>query len=198
MEAQELIRGITRWDMMRGMVYPCLAPRGWKKPKSGRAVYRRFLDLSIYYIARAKNGDDMMSLFVDKPLIDKWGIGMDTLDAQARENAKKDGYTIQDAAGTIEADPSHMYVLTNRYCLYGAAGMLDKTMLAQFADEKGSDIYIIPSSVHELILLPAAGAGDKEILDRMVRDMNGIAVGPGERLADHTYLYERSGKIRIS
>lgn len=197
MEAQELIRDITRWDMMRGMVYPCLAPRGWKKPKSGRAVYRRFLDLAIYYIVRAKNGDDMMSLFVDKPLIDKWGIGMDTLDAQARENAKKDGYTIQDAAGIIEADPSYMYMLTNRYCLYGAAGMLDKSMLAQFADEKGADIYILPSSVHELILLPVTEERDKGGLNEAIKDANRITADPGDRLADHVYLYERSGEVRI-
>lgn len=198
MKIQELIRDITHWEMMKGMIYPCLAPRRWEKVRSLRAVSRKFLDLAIYYIVRADDGDDMASAYVNIPLMRTWGIDMDTLDAQARENAKKDGYTIRDIGEFIGAAPStEMYVMTNRYGRYGAAGMLDEAMLAQFADTKGADIYILPSCVHELILLPATWIGDRQELDEIVKDVNACVVGPEDRLADHAYRYERSGDIRM-
>lgn len=190
-------RDIAIWDMIKDMVYPCLAPRGWKKPKSGQAVCKRFLDLVIYYIVRMEVEGSMMSFCVPKPLKDKWGIDMDTLDTQARENAQKDGYTIRRIREFIGIDALDMYVMKNRRGLYGTAGMLDKSMLAQFADERGTDIYILPASVHELVLLPATAEWDKKDLDGTIKDANRLVVDPRDRLADHAYIYERSGGIRI-
>lgn len=197
MTIQELIKAIRHWDMVKGMIYPCLAPRRWEKVRSLQAVSRRFLDLAVYYIIRTDDGDDMMDTWVNGREMRIWGIDMDTLDAQARENARKDGYTVQAAEETGADALPGMYMVTNRYCFYGAAGILDKAMLAQFADEKGTDIYILPPSVHEAMLLPATGKEDERDLNEMVKDMSGWAVRPEERLADHAYRYKRSGDIRI-
>lgn len=196
MNTQELIERIIRWDRTKDMVYPCLAPRRWKKAEGKQAIYKRFLDLAVYYILRAEVEGDTANICVTKPIVEGW-IDMDTLDTQARENAEKDGYTIRHIREFIGKDALDMYVMTNRYGLYGAAGMLDKSMLAQFADEKGTDIYILPSSVHELILLPATEERDKKELSEKIKDINRSVVRPGDRLADHAYIYERSGGIRI-
>ena len=52
--------------------------------------------------------------------------------------------------------PSDMYVLTNESKLNGAACILYENVLYDFAQKLGADLYILPSSVHEVILLPKA------------------------------------------
>jgi len=54
----------------------------------------------------------------------------------------------------------------------------------------GNNLYIIPSSIHELLLLPDDGTVDRESLDQMVQEVNMNEVLPTERLSDHVYYYE--------
>ena len=66
------------------------------------------------------------------------------------------------------------------------------------AQELGSDLYILPSSIHEILLLPVS-AGKPEELAEIVKEVNRTQVQPEERLSDSVYLYDRkSGEIRIA
>lgn len=192
---------ILTWESAKDRIYPCLAPRRWAKVRGWHVIYRRFFDLAVYYNVRTDTtGDDIAYTWVDVTLMHVWGIDMQTLHGQALENAKKDGYTIRDIGEVTGTEPMPFgpYVMTNRHCLYGAAGFLDRTMIAQFAETKGTGIYILPSSVHELILLPATKRDGGRGLDEMVSDINRSVVAPDERLADHAYFYEAvTGNIRI-
>ena len=62
-------------------------------------------------------------------------------------------------------------------------------MLKEFAEEMGHDLYIIPSSIHETILLPMLG-DDWEALSQMVKEVNATQLAPEEILSDHVYLYK--------
>lgn len=199
-EFNRSVRALLSWEDVKDRIYPCLAPRRWKKVSGIRAIHKRFLDLAVYYSIRMRDTEgDMTHIWVGVPLMQAWGIDVGTLDRQATENARKDGYTIrgmEEVLGT-EPMPSGMYVMTNRYSSYGAAGLLDGSMIAQFAETTGIDTYIIPSSVHELLLLPAAGVQDGKDLNGMIRDINRWGVMPDERLADNAYYYEAAtGDIR--
>lgn len=199
-EFNRSVKALLSWEDVKDRIYPCLAPRRWRKVSGIRAIRKRFLDLAVYYSVRMRDTEgDMTHTWVGAPLMRAWGIDMGTLDRQATENARKDGYTIrgmEEVLGT-EPMPSGMYVMTNRYSSYGAAGLLDGSMIAQFVETTGADTYIIPSSVHELLLLPAAGAQDGKDLNGMIRDINRWGVMPDERLADNAYYYEAAtGDIR--
>ena len=63
-------------------------------------------------------------------------------------------------------------------------------VVKKFADKVGQDIYIIPSSIHEVILIPAMGWDTKEI-DEMIREVNRTQLDPVEILSDHVYVYKR-------
>ena len=60
--------------------------------------------------------------------------------------------------------PSDMYVLTNESKLNGAACILYENVLYDFAQKLGADLYILPSSVHEVILLPKLSMFEKDEL----------------------------------
>ena len=88
-----------------------------------------------------------------------------------------------------------MFVLTNSLRMFGAAGILDIEFLKEKLGEK--DYYILPSSLHETIIVPAAENVDCEALNNMVKEINGCEVSEEERLSDHCYFYEgKSGKLR--
>ena len=64
-------------------------------------------------------------------------------------------------------------------------------MLKDFSEKIGEDIYVLPSSVHEVILVPAGAGADKESLREIVTDINRTQVAEDEVLADSVYYYSR-------
>lgn len=96
----------------------------------------------------------------------------------------------QMAEGFLE-DKIPMYVLTNKQKLYGAACMLYPGVLKNFSEKVGEDLYVLPSSVHEVILVPAGAGADKDSLHEIVTDINRTQVAEDEVLADSVYYYSR-------
>lgn len=84
-----------------------------------------------------------------------------------------------------------MYVLTNSYRSYGASCMLYDGLLMKFARHIEADLYIVPSSVHEIILIPVDGDVTKDGLDEMVRNVNSTELSKEEILSDTAYLFTR-------
>lgn len=85
-----------------------------------------------------------------------------------------------------------MFVLTNRRKLYGAACMLYPGLICEFAEKMKQDFYILPSSVHEVILVPACVDADNKTLKEIVADINRTEVAEGEILSDSVYYYSRN------
>ena len=82
-----------------------------------------------------------------------------------------------------------MYVATNVSKLNGACILLYDGVLEKFAEKIGGDFYILPSSVHEVLFVPANGDMDARYLIQMVREVNATQVAPDEVLSDNVYLY---------
>ena len=91
--------------------------------------------------------------------------------------------------------PSDMYVLTNESKLNGAACILYENVLYDFAQKLGADLYILPSSVHEVILLPKLSLFEKDELVNMVKEVNTEGVAADEVLSDHVYEYNRTERL---
>lgn len=84
-----------------------------------------------------------------------------------------------------------MYVLSNKQKLYGAVCMLYPDLLKNFTYKIDQDCYILPSSVHEVILVPANAVADGKELREIVTDINRTQVAEEEVLADCIYYYSR-------
>ena len=89
---------------------------------------------------------------------------------------------------TIEMDIP-MYVITNKCRLRGASAILDRKALEEFAQEHGAEeLVVLPSSIHEMIVVPFDGSMDIEEMSAMVREINAAEVKPEERLTDRAYI----------
>lgn len=86
-----------------------------------------------------------------------------------------------------------IYVLTNSIRQYGAAAMLYPNVLHRFAMALGGDFFIIPSSVHEVLLIPVRDY-QQELLKEIVIQVNETQVAPDEVLADSVYRYSKKLK----
>ncbi len=85
-----------------------------------------------------------------------------------------------------------MFVLTSKAGVNGAVGLMEDDILADFADKMASDLYILPSSIHELIIVPTSEAGDRtEELLSMVKEVNATQVQKEDFLSDNVYSFKR-------
>lgn len=100
---------------------------------------------------------------------------------------------MQDLIGLSEeeaADSFPMYVLSCRKAQYGAAAALYPQVLANIAEGFRDNLYLIPSSVHEWIILRASMICDPAPIGTMIREINQTEVLPGEVLSDSLYYYD--------
>lgn len=86
-----------------------------------------------------------------------------------------------------------LYVLTNKAGLHGACCILYDGVLKNFADQLGKDLVILPSSIHEVILLPKDENLCPQDLSHIVSEINQTEVSVEERLSNQIYLYTRDG-----
>lgn len=93
-------------------------------------------------------------------------------------------------------DDGPLYVLSNTQRFFGASCLLYKNKLKEFAELKNSDLYILPSSIHEVIIIPKRLSPDYESLCRMVKEINETEVDACDRLSDRVYRFSlETGKI---
>ena len=93
-----------------------------------------------------------------------------------------------------EGDGPQMYVMSNETKINGAAAMVFTEKLDEFASEHNANIFILPSSVHEILLIPDNGNMRVSELEAMVRDVNETQVAPDEVLSDNVYFYDKDVK----
>lgn len=88
-------------------------------------------------------------------------------------------------------DPA-MYVLTNVRKFNGATMILNKGVMKSILKRIGGDVIIIPSSIHEVIIVPIPEEGvNISEYAKMIQDVNASELAPNEILSDHAYLYTR-------
>ena len=132
-----------------------------------------------------------------------WDIDRDELYDLARENTPR---IMSDELKTIDevlpqlflTEAPDMYILSNRHRIFGATSMLYSEHLKEVADSHSGGLYILPSSIHEVILMPEESACDEDYMREMIRDINSTEVDLEDRLSDNLYYYDRAqGSITI-
>ncbi len=121
----------------------------------------------------------------------------DGLFERAPDGREDGGYPFPTAQSIIaeqKASPVPLYVLTNEKKSFGAVWITEDEVLKEVGEKLGEDYYVLPSSVHECIILPVSVTDDSMGLRRMVEDINSSQVAPEEVLSDSIYFYDRSAK----
>ncbi len=90
----------------------------------------------------------------------------------------------------------YLYVLSNEKHSQGAAVILYPGILADIARHLGGSFYILPSSIHEVILLPDDGRSNGKELHEMIAEINRSQLQAEEVLSDYAYRFDAvTGKV---
>ena len=154
----------------------------------------------VIYVEVEKNGSGKMCMQVTNAMAELWKVPKEELFKTALENTQNtDKVKFQSMnevisemmIGNAEEDlNSPMYVLSNKDNQYGATVSLYPNVLKQISKQIGSDYYILPSSVHELLILRKKDCDitEKE-LRSMVREINQSFVSSEEILGNEVFEY---------
>lgn len=198
------------WDEAKDRIELDLANTKWNEGLFKDAPHKEFLDLTVYCrLVFAKDETGIASTVVKESMLVRWGIGEQDMWEAASSNLKKEAYQFMNlrsligksakAADIKECRSASMCVLTNPVMYYGAAGILRTDLLEKLAQLKETDLYILPSSVHEVIVLPALDCWDVDELRQMVKSVNACSVDKMDWLSDEVYYYRmESGEVVIA
>lgn len=97
----------------------------------------------------------------------------------------------------MPTDPAdeQMFVATVPDKIHGAGIIAYQDFMDQAAERVGGDFFILPSSRHEILLVPDNGQMDLHDLEAMVREVNATHVTPEDKLTDNVYHYDADAKI---
>ena len=170
-----------------------------------------FLNLAkVFYVTINCKEIGSGSILVHNNHMELWGVTTEELDEFASKNTPKLFQAeiismaaimkemMQDVSEEMELlIDNKMFVVTNKERHYGAAAMCYPNIIKEFAEQKECDLIIIPSSVHEVLILPCEG-DDFTRFKEMVIEVNETALSPEEVLSNSVYIYRRElGKVTI-
>lgn len=159
--------------------------------------HKTFLDLAAVVAVRnvQRVCHIIQTCYVDDSLLQHWGISFDEVYEQARINVISETpvfMPLSDLLGDLVGQTDlPLYVLTNDIFMDGANRMVDEGFLKSLLEIWEEDIFVIPSSVNEILLIPVGDQPSEDEMSLMIKEVNGTILKPKEILSDHVYVYKK-------
>ena len=212
-EIEEVANNYTNFDYAKDRVVVTVINAEMNESYLQNKPHRNVEDLAIIYrVLVDEIGDSTASIVVTKDHMDKWGVTEEELHEIAMENSKKILPVYVASMGELmrnllkEAESNEnidampldsmergMYVITNNRKVNGVSAILYSDALEQLAEKMGTDLYIFPSSIHEVIVV-AANEDRLAEYEETVREVNRADVSREEFLSDHVYKYDAKSR----
>lgn len=197
---------LLQWDNIKDKVVCRLINREKNKEMLKNVPCIPWCDLAVVFCLVLKDDtEEMATAIINQNLCRTWKKSIEDLMEVAKKNtiamfpAKKTSLrnVIESMMGECDLPyddiKDNMIVLTNTKLSHGAITFLYPDILAEIAEELQTDLYILPSSRHETIVMPANIMDRQEVL-AMVKDVNETAVLDTDFLSDNIYCYDRENK----
>ena len=172
--------------------------------------HKMFLDLAIvYYISIKEDIFESASILINNAHLELWGKTLEDIDRLAKENGpkilkpeiKSMAQTLTEIICQRGENPEEidedmlsdcgMYVLTNEKKQFGASAILYDNVIKDFSKSLSShSLYILPSSVHEVIMIPSILVDSVDKLNEMICEVNATQVPLVDILSNHCYYYD--------
>lgn len=199
---------LTDFDQVKDHIIPKLINSEMNADYLSDKPYTMVNDLAVAYaIDLGGDANGHMSAPITNSLMEQYGTSIEELHSLAMnslESQTLDFKSMRDVLmemmGITEDDPRasmlppeeeapSMYVLTNSEKINGATAILSEKKMDEIAEQIGGNFFVIPSSIHEVIVLPIREDMNKDDLEAMINDVNSTQVAPEERLSDNLYGY---------
>lgn len=163
-------------------------------------VYTEVADLAITYsVILDSNDEGTANAIVTWPVLDNWGITKEMLHADAMANSVQKHPAIagemmrfmlgDNIRGISISKHDAMSVLSTETKAQGAIALYYPGVMEEIGEKLGCAYYVLPSSIHEVIIVPADSHNAKDLRD-MVKQVNRGVVDAKDRLSDNVYYYD--------
>lgn len=215
----EQVQDFDKYENSKDKILPRLVNAERNEERLKSIPHLAVSDLAIiYFIDMGNDESGQMSVVIRNDLMDRWGVSVEDLNKLAFENLENRGDAefktmVETLAGLMipnydemseeekeEAreqldmpDPG-MYVLSNSTKTFGATAVLRESTMEEIISKLGEDFYILPSSIHEVLIVPNREGMEVSELKAMVEEVNATQVAPEEVLSDNVYRYNSETK----
>ena len=208
------VSAITDYSQMKEKLVMEVVSAEANKDMLETVPHKDMEDMAVVYRFVLSSGDDgRASILVTNNILENMGVTPEQLHADALENspqikpaeikgmseviAEMMGVEQAEMLGIVPVDPKdeQMYVATVPDKVHGAGVLAYQDFMDQAAERAGGDFFILPSSIHEILIVPDNGKMDLKELEAMVKEVNATQVAPVDKLTDSVYHYDSQAKI---
>ena len=195
---------IFDYDKIKDRIIPRLINTAANEEYLADKPHKDMEDLSIVYAVRVSEDEQgFADAVITKDLANMWGVSVQDLHEKAMDNiaerppvfqniesvlfGKKENLEIED----VEPEEYNVpyFILTNQQKTKGAVMAVNPKTMDRITAKLG-EVYVIPSSVDETLIVPKRYVDDLEGLQKMVRDINASEVRPEDQLSNNIYEYD--------
>lgn len=216
------LKSILNYEDVKDKLFIRVSSAEANKEVLENAPYQLREDLAItYHVAVGKDQHGLSSMFIKNDLLEQYGITAEQLHEDA---IKSSPHVMPPEVSSMGALIDEMYqknilmltpderemlqetlqessemptffVVTNTERVDGAGVIFYPEFMDNMGELLGNDFFILPSSIHEMLILPDDGQVDAEMLKEMVKEVNATQVAPEERLTDEVYHYDMKDHV---
>lgn len=173
---------------------------------------------AVYYVVIREGEEESFNMPVSKTLLEEWKVTLKQIHEDALLSDKEKQpvlFSLEDYVRSMlsgsrvfqnlldeetECDFEMVKMpvlgLTNSRIKNGASMIIQKDIMKRVGEIIGSDFYVLPSSIHEVLFVPDIGIADLEGLSLMVKEINETKVELCDKLSNKVQYYERAkGKL---
>lgn len=151
--------------------------------------------LRVYLKVNLESVDEgISSIKVSNHMLENWGVTFEAALDIAKSNIEPSFKSMGEILGIEGIDPFYVLTTTDKIC--GAAAVLDEVAMDIIYNELG-EYYVLPSSIHEVLVLPKEGAPEPQMLRDMIQGINKTEVSSEDYLSNYLYAYNPDRGLHI-
>ena len=203
---------LNDYDKMKNTLVVQVIPTDRNQEMLANIPHKDIEDMSVVYRMQLDaNEKGTSSVLMTNAMIENYGITPEQLHQDAMEatvinnpatfrsmaDVMRDlmGPEMFDLMPPIDMGGPQMYVASVEGGVNGAGVIAYPDFMGRVADEMGGDFFVLPSSVHEVLVIPDDGTMVRQELENMVREVNSTEVLPQDQLSDNVYHYDSQDKV---
>ena len=195
---------IFDYEKMKDKLQMRICDKEWNTDLLADKVVTEHGDFAAYYAVNLEeNREGISSIPVTVSLMNEWGVSVEQIQADAMMADRNRGVVLMNMNEIIKSmifgeEPENllnekldietmrepMFCLTNAQKMNGASLLLQEDIRKQIGECLGSDYFVLPSSIHEVLILPDNGLFEVPELNAMVKEVNETQVERQEQLSD--------------
>ncbi len=208
------IASLSDYDQMKDKLVMEVVSAETNKEMLENVPHKNLEDMAVVYrFVLNSDEEGRASILATNQMIENYGITAEQLHADAMENAprikpaeiKGMGEVLAEMMGIEQAEMLGLYpvrpedeqifVASVPDKVHGAGVLAYQDFMDQAAERAGGDFFILPSSIHEILIVPDNGKMGLSDLENMVKEVNATQVAPQDKLTDNVYHYDSKAKI---